>query len=71
MAVPISMLWGVQMSIRRKAALMGLFSLGVVTTIISIIRATAITTRGRQPDTSWSYMWNIIEQAIGKIMPVP
>ena len=71
MAIPITLLWGVQMSFRRKAALTGIFSLGVITTVVAIIRITAITTSGRQPDTSWSYMWNLIEQGIGESSSKP
>ena len=65
MAIPISMLWRVQMSFSRKAALVGIFSLAVITCVFAIVRVTVISTLTRQPDTSWSYMWSSVEQCIG------
>lgn len=71
MALPISMLWGVQMSFRRKAALIGIFSLAIITTVFAVIRVTIISTFTKQPEPSWLYLWNSVEQCIGKIFSLP
>ena len=71
MAIPISMLWRVQMSFSKKAALVGIFSLAVITCVFAIVRVTVISTLTRQPDTSWSYMWSSVEQCIGMRLLLP
>ena len=71
MALPISMLWGVQMSFRRKLALIGIFSLAIITTVFAVIRVTIISTITKQPEPSWLYLWTSVEQCIGKTFPLP
>ena len=75
MALPISMLWGVQMSFRRKAALIGIFSLAIITTVFAVIRVTTVSTFTKkftkQPEPSWLYLWNSVEQCIGKTFSLP
>ena len=67
MVLPISMLWGVQMSFRRKAALIGIFSLAMITTVFAVIRITIVSTfTKQQPEPSWLYLWSSVEQCIGK-----
>ena len=66
MAIPISMLWSVQMSIRKKLALIVIFSFVIVTMAIAVVRVAVISALSRQPDTSWSCMWSSVEQCIGK-----
>ncbi|KAL8837434.1 MAG: hypothetical protein Q9170_002518 [Blastenia crenularia] len=68
MAIPISMLWRVQMSLRKKIALVGIFSLAVITTVFAIVRVTSISALTKQPDTSWSYMWSSIEQCVAIVV---
>ena len=65
MAIPIRMLWRVQMSLSRKVVLGGIFSLAVITCVFAIVRITVISISTRQPDTSWSYLWSSVEQCIG------
>ena len=66
MVLPIAMLWGVQIQVRRKLALGGIFSLVIITISFAIIRTVAVTTLTRLPDTSWLYMWSAIETTVGK-----
>ncbi|KAL9002678.1 MAG: hypothetical protein Q9188_004404 [Gyalolechia gomerana] len=68
MAIPIGMLWKVQMSLRKKLALVGIFSLAVITTIFAIVRVTSISALTHQPETSWSYMWSSIEVCVAIIV---
>ena len=67
MALPISMLWGVQMAFRRKAVLIGIFSLPIITTVFAVIRVTIVSIFHKQPEPS-CYLWNTVEQCIGKTL---
>ena len=71
MAIPISMLWRVQMSLSKNVALVSIFSLAVITCVFAIVRVTVISTLNRQPDTSWSYLWSSVEQCIGMKLLLP
>ena len=66
MAIPISMLWRVQMPLKKKVALTGIFSLAVITAMFAIIRMTVTSASGRLFDVSWLFMWSSIEQCVGK-----
>ena len=71
MAIPFSMLWSVQMSLRKKAALVGIFSLAFITCVVAIVRVIVLSTATRQPQTLWSYksnqaVWISVEQCVGK-----
>jgi len=66
MFIPFSMLKGVQMKGRRKAALSGIFSLVVITMVFAIVRTALVgSSNSTQPDSSWLYMWSAIEAFIG------
>ena len=66
MFIPFSMLKGVQMKWRRKAALSGIFSLVVITMVFAIVRTALVgSSNTTQPDSSWLYMWSAIEASIG------
>ncbi len=65
MLIPISMLWGTQMRLRRKLALAGIYSLVIITIIFAIVRTTLVSSLTRLPDTLWLYMWSAIETTIG------
>lgn len=70
-AIPISMLWSVQMSLRKKAALVGIFSLAIITCVVAIVRVIVISTVTAQPHALWSSRWNqavwiSVEQSVGK-----
>ena len=66
MAIPISMLWSVHISIRKKLTLLGIFSLVIITMATTIVKVAVTSALTRQPDTSWLSIWNHIEQCIGK-----
>ena len=54
------------MSFRKKAALICIFSLAIITTVFAVIRVTIVSTFTKQPEPSWLYLWNSVEQCIGK-----
>lgn len=59
------MLWRVQISLRRKLGLAGIFSLTVFIMIIAIIRVTVMYGNRDQADGSWLWTWSSIEQTVG------
>lgn len=69
MAIPISLLWKVQITLRQKVALAGIFSLAIITISFAIIRVTVISVLTEQPDVSWLYMWSFVEQTVGGFSP--
>ena len=60
------MLWKVRLSIRKKLALGGIFSITVIIMVFAIIRVVVITSHTEQPDQSWLYLWSSIEQTVCK-----
>ncbi|KAL8919058.1 MAG: hypothetical protein Q9172_005158 [Xanthocarpia lactea] len=69
MFIPFSMLKGVQMSWRRKAALSGIFSLVVITMVFAVARTALITSSNTiQVDSSLLWMWSAIQASIAIIV---
>ena len=60
------MLWGVQMRLRKKLTLAGIFCLVIITIIIATIRIIAIMTSTSTTDLSWIYVWSATESLVGK-----
>lgn len=60
------MMWNVRISWGQKLALMGLFSLTIIATIVSILRVGLVTSDKHQIDTTWLYMWSNIDMAVGR-----
>ncbi|RAL59087.1 hypothetical protein DID88_003567 [Monilinia fructigena] len=66
--LPISMLWGTQMKMKRKITFGIIFSLALITIIFAIVRTTVVSSLTRMPDTSWLYMWSAIETTIAIVV---
>lgn len=64
------MLWKVQISLRQKLALGGIFLLTVVIMIFAVLRAVLVTSATNRIDPIWLYLWSYIEQIVGKPRPV-
>ncbi|KAL9032458.1 MAG: hypothetical protein Q9180_006489, partial [Flavoplaca navasiana] len=65
MLIPFSMLKGVQMRWHRKLALGGILSLVVITMVFAIIRTALVGSDNKtQPDSSWLYLWSVIEASV-------
>ena len=60
------MLWNVRVRLRKKLALMGLFSLTIVVMGIAIARVSVIPTSHEQADVSWLYFWHYLEMSVSK-----
>lgn len=59
--IPVRMLWNVRISWRRKLALMVIFSLTIIVTVVSIVRIALISSKNKTEDISWLYMWSNVE----------
>jgi hypothetical protein len=66
-AIPITMLWKVRISMRRKLALGLVFSATVVTMIFAIARVSSISSSWYRQDMTWLYIWSNLECNAGKI----
>lgn len=67
MLIPITMLRGVQMNWRRKAALVGIFSLVIIVMIFAIIRVAVVSSsESSMKSVSWVVMWSAVENCVGK-----
>jgi len=64
MAMPLSLLWKVQISTHQKVGLAGIFSVGFIIVIFAIIRAVQVTATART-DTVLFAFWGILESTVG------
>ena len=65
MAIPAHLLWNVQTNVRQKFGILALFSLTVVTMVLSIVRV-EVALRDNREDDTWFYICTTIEMTIGK-----
>lgn len=59
------MLWDVRIQLRKKLALIAIFSVTIVVMVVSIIRVTVVHSVNENVDISWLYFWSNIEMATG------
>ena len=69
-SVPVSLLWNVQIPLRKKLALGGIFSLSVFVMVASIVRAVVTSTPSFGVDMSWLYLWTSVEMSVGRSPPL-
>lgn len=67
-ALPISILWKVRISTRRKIGLLAVFSATVITVSFSIFRTvrTVIVNSQSVMDETWIFLWSALEVYIGR-----
>jgi hypothetical protein len=63
------MLWNVRVPLKKKIALMSLFSLTVIIMGTAIARVSVTPTAHSQADVSWLYLWYNLEMHVGKQCP--
>jgi len=67
--IPVVLLWNVRISLRQKLALLGLFSLTMLTMATSIIRVAVVGGNSHQQvDITWLYFWTNIEMFVSIIV---
>lgn len=70
MAMPLSLLYRIQISNKQKIGLATVFSLALIIIITAIIRAVEITKKART-DPALLALWSIIESTVGTFYPFP
>ncbi|PNP57369.1 hypothetical protein THARTR1_02366 [Trichoderma harzianum] len=70
MAVPMRVLWGLQMSLLEKMSIGVVFAVGLITMVTAIIRSVTLesSSSSGQVSTTWLIMWAAIEGAIAMIV---
>ncbi|KAK4072935.1 uncharacterized protein Triagg1_5612 [Trichoderma aggressivum f. europaeum] len=70
MAVPMRVLWGLQMSLVEKISVGVVFAVGLITMVTAIIRSVTLesSSTSGQVSTTWLIMWAAIEGAIAMIV---
>ena len=64
--IPVRLLWNVQISLRKKLALTGLFSITVIIMLFAIIRVVVVSSDSHRLDQTWLYLWSSVEQTVCK-----
>jgi hypothetical protein len=67
MALPLRLLWNLQVSVRQKFALAGIFSLGIFIIIFAIVRVIETSATFSHVNPLWLELWSMIEASVGKI----
>ena len=68
-SIPIVTIWSLQMNLRQKLILAGIFVLTVIIIIFAIIRVALVsnqTSPSAPVDPTWLYLWTSIEPQVGK-----
>lgn len=70
MAIPIRLLWNLQISMREKLAVGVVFTVGLITMVFAIVRTVSLdsTTSGGQVSTEWLIFWGAIEGMVAIIV---
>ncbi|KAH7066522.1 hypothetical protein FB567DRAFT_616205 [Paraphoma chrysanthemicola] len=70
-ALPLSRVWGLHMSLKKKIGVAFMLSVGLFVTIVAIIRITTLVRFATTPNISWDYvdsaMWALVELQVGII----
>lgn len=73
MCIPITIIWNIQVPIRKRLLLLGIFSVTVIITVIAIIRVALVKGRNwnqlRNSSIDWLYLWSSIEMGVGTLLP--
>lgn len=64
LALPVNLLWKVQIEIRQKLLLGLVLSLTVFVIVTAIVRMTVVLAQSKKPDLTWLYTWDVIEQTV-------
>jgi hypothetical protein len=73
MSLPISILWNVRVSLKRKFQLAGLFSLVIITMVVAIVRVSVVTdsksvSQQNQVEVVWMYLWHFVESSVALLV---
>ncbi|MCJ1244399.1 hypothetical protein MMC30_001597 [Trapelia coarctata] len=66
MALPLRLLWNLQINAKQKCALAGIFSLGVIIIIFAVVRVIETSATFNHVNPMWLALWSMIEASVGK-----
>lgn len=66
MALPLRLLWNLQINAKQKCALAGIFSLGVIIIIFAVVRVVETSATFNHVNPMWLALWSMIEASVGK-----
>lgn len=66
MALPLRLLWKLQIRTRQKLALAAVFSLAIIIIVIAIVRIVEINPNLKHVDPIWLALWSMTEASVGK-----
>lgn len=64
---PVIALWNVRISLKKKLALMGIFSLTVITIVFAVVRIAVMPNKDSSADITWLCLWAHVETGVGKL----
>jgi hypothetical protein len=65
--IPVELLWKVQIGIRQKLALAGIFSLTLFIIDVAITRVTITSSNTTTLDLTWILFWGVFELTVGTL----
>lgn len=66
MALPLRVLWDLQINRQQKSALAAIFSLGFVVIVFAVVRVIETSASIHHVDPIWLGLWSMIEASVGK-----
>lgn len=69
MALPLRLLWNLQINRQQKSALAAIFSLGFVVIVFAVVRVIETSASIHHVDPIWLALWSMIEASVGKQRP--
>lgn len=67
MALPLRLLWNLQVNRQQKWALATIFSLGFIIIIFAIVRVIETRASAHHVDPVWLALWSMIEASVGML----
>lgn len=71
LSIPVMLIWDSKLRMAKKLAVIGLFSLTLLTMLVAILRVVGIssaTWANGQVDPSYVWLWSYIETCIGRLI---
>jgi len=66
MALPLRLLWNLQINRQQKSTLAAIFSLGFVVIVFAIVRVIETSASIHHVDPIWLALWSMIEASVGE-----
>lgn len=67
-SIPVTLLWNIQINLRRKLALWGILCLSIFTAITALIKVAGGNISHGQVDSAWAIFWDQAEAAVAIIV---